>query len=679
MKNPLLLSAAIAAVSACQPTAPDQVVAPQPLVPPPTVTAPQPPTTAAPVAPAPAPMTPDEFNRRAVRLNLPIFWADTNGNTSPDPAEIKALLFYPSETKWTEGGAFTPAFKEAHARILAAEKDTKDLPAAEAERRRLVREDLVQGEPTLVYNDLTGLSAEEKTLVRHIAAASKLVDSLYAAQRGIGPLHAQVPADDAASQSLFRRNWGPKCIGPKTDKNPACSAIPGAPKAAVGIYPASIQKDPKFCETLEKHPDAKKLLDPFVVVQEKDGKLAPVPYTEAYKDTMAAVAVELRAAAADIKDPKEAPLKAYLTAAARSFTDNKWQPADEAWAKMNAQNSRFYLRIGPDETYWEPCSQKAGFHVSFARINLDSLEWQKKLVPVQQEMEKSLADLIGAPYKARKVTFDLPDFIDIIWNSGDDRQPMGWTAGQSLPNWGPVANQGRGRTMVMSNINTDPDGLKRRRQQAESLLTKESMASYADSVAPGLLSIILHEAAHNLGPSHEYKYKGKKDTDAFGGGLSAMLEELKAQSGALYYVEFVKKRGLISPTLAQQTYVDSLVWGFGQIAQGLYTASGARKAYGQLAAIHLGFFMDEGAVTFDQAAIAANGADKGAFVIHLDKLPAAADKLMKTVATIKATGDKAAAEALAKRYVDGDFVPVKLVTERALRFPKGSLVYALDL
>ena len=28
-----------------------------------------------------------------------------------------------------------------------------------------------------------------------------------------------------------------------------------------------------------------------------------------------------------------------------------------------------YLRVGPDETYWEPCNQKGGFHLTFARIN----------------------------------------------------------------------------------------------------------------------------------------------------------------------------------------------------------------------------------------------------------------------------------------------------------------------
>jgi hypothetical protein len=53
--------------------------------------------------------------------------------------------------------------------------------------------------------------------------------------------------------------------------------------------------------------------------------------------------------------------------------------------------------------------------------------------------------------------------------------------------------------------------------------------------------------------------------------------------------------------------------------------------------------------------------------------------MMKTVGTIKATTDKAGAEALVKKYVDGTVVPQKVITDRELRFPKASFVYAIDM
>ena len=159
---------------------------------------------------------------------------------------------------------------------------------------------------------------------------------------------------------------------------------------------------------------------------------------------MQAASNELRAAARAPRPAiaSEAALKAYLEAATKAFRDNNWVPADEAWSRMTATNSKWYLRIGPDEVYAEPCGIKALFHLSFGRINQKSLRLQTMLDPLKAEMEKLVAALAGPPYQARPVTFHLPDFVDIVLNAGDSRPPMGATFGQSLPNFGPVASRG---------------------------------------------------------------------------------------------------------------------------------------------------------------------------------------------------------------------------------------------
>jgi hypothetical protein len=295
-------------------------------------------------------------------------------------------------------------------------------------------------------------------------------------------------------------------------------------------------------------------------------------------------------------------------------------------------------------------------------------------------MEDAIAKLAGAPYKSRKVTFHLPDFIDIIVNAGDDRDALGATIGQSLPNWGPVANEGRGRTVAMVNINTDPDSRAARKLQMESMLDAASAKLYPASTEPGLLSTILHEATHNLGPAHEYKVGGKDDDVVFTGPIASMMEELKAQSGALFLLEFLRNKKLITDEMAQGAFVDSIIWAFGHISQGMYTGDKSRKAYGNLAAIQIGYMIDKGALTWDPNATAANGTDKGAFTIHADKLVPVANELMKEVAGIKARGDKAAAEKLIAKYVDAEtVVPHKIISERVLRHPKPSFVYSVLL
>lgn len=655
--------------------------------PPPPAPPPPPPPPPAPVVVAPPPrpvyqgLDRLEFNRNAVRANLPIYWvSDANHDGIVDPPEVVPLRFYPTVGIWTDDNAFTPDFDRAWQTIKAAGTIAASTPPTPEDRRRaLVAEDLDQGLSTLVASDFTSSPPDDRAFVIRMLRVARMIDDLYATQIGMAALAPRIAEGDDLSKSLFRRNWGPRCVAPLTEKNPECTAIPGAPKPLTDAYPAELQADPTFCTALEKLPNAKALLDPFVVVR-KDaaGKLAPVPLTQAYQGSMSTIADELRKAADAVTDPAEASLKEYLMAASASFRTNDWVPADEAWSRMTVTNSRWYVRVAPDEVYWDPCGHKAAFHLTFARINRESLAWQAKFDPVRQEMEQSLAKHIGAPYKPRKVSFHLPDFIDIIVNAGNDREALGGAIGESLPNWGPVAASGRGRTVAMVNLFTDPDSVAIRRKQAESLLTKETMAAYDDSSDPGLLDTILHEATHNLGPGHEYKVGGKNDAQAFGGPLASMLEELKAQTGTLYYLNFAVEKGLLNAEAARRSYVSTFAWALGHISRGMYTEAHAPKAYSQLAAIQVGFLMDEGAITFDAAAPAADGS-VGAFAIHFDKMPAAVDKMMKVVGHIKATSDKKAALALAARYVDGDRVPQKLVTERELKYPKQSLVYAVRL
>jgi hypothetical protein len=622
-----------------------------------------------------------DFNKLAVQLNVPVYWiADANNNKVVEPDEVAPLLFYGGERPWTEGGKFTADFDATYDQIVAASKEPPlDQTNAEGKRRALVRLDLEAGRPTLVRSDLRSLSAEDKAFVKRMLGIADQIDNLYETQNGAKAAATKL-ANDPESHSLFRRNRGPKCEGPVSSKDPACSALPGAPKHIVDLYPAELQAKDGFCKELQARKDADTLMGHFNVVRGTPDALTASPYHEAYKTQMNGIANALTDTANAMKDASEQALVTYLRAAAASFNSNEWIGADEAWAKMSVDNSKWYVRVAPDETYWEPCAQKAGFHLTFARINQGSKEWQAKLVPVQQEMEDAIAKLAGAPYKSRKVTFHLPDFIDIIVNAGDDRDALGATIGQSLPNWGAVANEGRGRTVAMVNINTDPDSRAARKAQMESMLDAASAKLYPESTEPGLLSTILHEATHNLGPAHEYKVGGKDDDAVFGGPISSMMEELKAQSGALFLLEFLRNKKLISDEMARGAFVDSIVWAFGHISQGMYTGDKQRKAYGNLAAIQIGYMIDKGALTWDANATAANGTDKGAFTIHADKLVPVANELMKEVAGIKARGDKAAAEKLIARYVDAEtIVPHKIISERVLRHAKPSFVYSVLL
>jgi hypothetical protein len=405
-----------------------------------------------------------------------------------------------------------------------------------------------------------------------------------------------------------------------------------------------------------------------------------VPYAEAYREDMEAVAKELESAAAAFGDD-EAAFKAYLGAAAKAFRTNDWEPANEAWVAMGPTNSKWYLRVGPDETYHEPCSWKAGFALQLARINLASLEWQKKLEPVKGEMEKTLAGLAGAPYKARDVKFKLPDFIDVTINAADQRNPHGATIGQSLPNWGKTAEKG-GRTVVMTNLYTDADSRETLEKQVASLYCKDTFAGFTSEPNAALLSVVLHEAAHNLGPAHDYKVKGKTDDDIFGGPLASTMEELKAQTSALFFTWWLVDQKLLSETEAKQATLRDVAWAFGHISRGMYAASGDPRPYSQLASIQVGSMMKAGAVTWKGEELAANGTDKGCFEVDLGKWRSSVNDLGKRVLMAKGKGDKKDAEAMKASFVDAKDEWSTLrekIAERWLRAPKATFVYSVKL
>jgi hypothetical protein len=656
---------------------------------------PQKPDARAPVAlasaapPAPAPVSPGfdriarkEFNRRAVELELPIFWRhDENSDGAVDPNELAVLWGRKPAARADfvgPDGAFSARFRETYDHLLAP-VDTGGLSAAEEARREAVRAELAQGRPTLIESDFSNASPEDRTLLSHVLDVARAIERIYAQQKGSAGLEQRIPADDAASHALFFRNQGPFCVAPKTEKNPACHALPEPGPRVVGLYPAEIQSDPKFCEMLERQPNGKELMGHFsaVVPGAKPKSFAALGYSKAYRNEAESIAKSLQAAAAALASD-EAALKKYLLAAAAGFLDDDWEPANQAWVEMSPQNSKYYLRVGPDEVYFEPCGWKAGFALTFARINRESNELQALLDPYKQELENELAALAGKPYRPRTVKFKLPDFIDIVLNAGDSRAPLGGTIGQSLPNWGAVAKRG-GRTVTMTNISTDADSQAQSRALMSSLFCQDTMAKASTDPKVALLSVVLHEAAHNLGPSHDYAAFGKVSEAAFGGALASTLEELKAQTAALYFPRRLVERRLIPEETAVRALIYDVSWGFGHIAQGMYDAGGQPRHYSQLASIQLGSFVQAGALVW-KAEAAANGSDQGCFDLDFSRLQPAIDVLMKRVLEIKSRGDRKSAEQLKTEFVDAENAwkaTRATITERWLRAPKASYVYSI--
>ncbi|MCP4916161.1 MAG: hypothetical protein GY913_04495 [Proteobacteria bacterium] len=537
------------------------------------------------------------------------------------------------------------------------------------DRQRAVELELAQGRVTPVVTDLSAFTAEEQAMVAHLQVAAQAIERLYLKQRGAFGM--QPP--DQVSQQLFDRNQGPWCDSTATADDPACSAVDGAPPYIVGIYPESLQSD-GFCVDLEaRNAD---VMDPFHVARLEGDELVAVPYTEAWPQDMAAAADALNAAADALEGTDETALQAYLRAAAKAFGDNDWFAADAAWAEMNQRNSAWYLRVGPDETYWEPCSRHAGFHMVLARVNSDGLVWQDALSPVKQDMEAAIAELAGPQYAERTVGFELPEFIDIVLNAGDARSSRGATVGQSLPNWGPVADAG-GRTVAMTNLFNDPLTLEAQRRTMESLFCPATMPLWSPDREAFLVTTVLHEAAHNLGPTSGHRVDGQSDEERFGGPLASMLEELKAQTAALYYTETLSETGVLAEEMVVPMHMADIAWALKKVGEGMSTPEGNSKAYPRLAAIQIGWLLDFGALSWDDTTLAANGQDAGCFELHAEKLSPAIHSMAAEVFRVKGDMNVESAQGLEAGYVLDPPPWHAVVAERTNREPQPSFTYEL--
>ena len=234
----------------------------------------------------------------------------------------------------------------------------------------------------------------------------------------------------------------------------------------------------------------------------------------------------------------------------------------------------------------------------------------------------------------------------------------------------------------MTNLYTDHDSRARQAEQGSMLLCGDTDSQYRPQGRESVLNSLLHEAAHNLGPAHEYAVAGKTDVVRFGGPLASTFEELKAQNSALFLTALLTTKGVLTEEETRRILRDGITWAFGHISRGMYDVDGTPRNYSHLAAIQIGSFIDAKAITWRAQQAAANGKDQGCFEIDYAKLPGAVASLEREVLQIKARGDRAAAEKLKRRYVDakggfGDLMAT--IASRYQRTPKASFVYGIAM
>jgi hypothetical protein len=220
----------------------------------------------------------------------------------------------------------------------------------------------------------------------------------------------------------------------------------------------------------------------------------------------------------------------------------------------------------------------------------------------------------------------------------------------SLPNWGPHAGKGA-RTLAMTNLFRDADSVAMERERAATVLCADTIGDVSGDDEPVLLSTVLHEMTHGLGPGGTHRVNGRLDVQIFGGALAGVLEELKAQVGAMHLMTVLERRGVVDERFKRQARVADLLWSVGKWLDPMYTSDGQPRSYAQLSAIVLGRLHQAGAIAWRADELSADRQHRGCLSLNSERVDLAVEALGRDVLELKARGDRSAAERLVGEWV----------------------------
>ena len=615
----------------------------------------------------------DDFNRLSAQsLGEPnaLVWTDHNKDGAISPGEMSGGELPTYVSAGDVHSIFTPKFEPHYRRLAEQFRQENVAKELKLTSRRLITTD-VDATLRALPKSLKVTSAEVALYKRGIAKLLEVAPHIQQAfERQAGYAHdlKKTTGLTDSDRDLLTRYTTPWC---RANTSEFCTALPDFAARQGAVMASGIT-----CDALGKSPTGPNA--PFSVVANDNGKPKAIPYATYYAAQLQPSAALLREAA-DIfaKIPREKVLAQYLVQLADDFSKTDVYPyvaSDALWIAHQKSDSIIFARIGPDENSGandgDSCHNKAAFHFSIGLKNFESTALTAQFKTNLQKWEDSYAALVGDPkiYKAQQVAVLLPDFLDIIYQNGDDTGgPGGTTSGQTLPNWcgaDGTAEPCVRRTMIYANKTSQSYNEADLKKYIRPLF-HSSQQKYLRPGKDNFKAIVLHELAHNFGPQAGKLKPGTSVTyqatlERGNVNWSGMIEEFKAQMGALYFptLDLQEKRAaakngtLSARELAkvEEAYkydmVNTISWSQSHILRA--TRSGKFKSgspYARLSAATVGYFVEQGALQFD--------IETKTWKLNFDKFPDAVTRLAQKVVGMYARGDFKEVDDFMTHYLTG--------------------------
>ena len=473
-----------------------------------------------------------------------------------------------------------------------------------------------------------GLTDRERRHVGKLVEASRQIEQIYWRQcdpEGMRLYVSLVRSSDPKDEALRRYLWINGSRFDLLDENkPFVGTEPMSPGRA--LYPKDITRA-EIEGYVKTHPEQKAAIYSERTVVVRDGRmLKTIPYHVQYKPWLEKAARALREAAELSDYPSFAN---YLRLRAKALLTDDYYESDAAWVDL--VDPKFDLILAPYETYLDDLLGVKGSYGAAVMIRNEEASgklavFQKYVPEIQEALPLAAED--KPTQRGRRSPMEV---MDTPYRAGDLRHGYQAVA-DNLPNDPKIHEKKGSKRIFFDNFMNArvseviiPVSKRLIREDQARLVTGEGY----------LVTTMMHEVSHGIGPAFARVSGQKKDIRASIGPAFSGLEEAKADITGLFGLDWLIKKGALPEARRNEYYASHLGGIFRTVRFGV------AEAHARAEMMEFNYFTEKQAITRDA---------NGVYAMDFTKMPGAVASLAKELLEIEATGDRARAEAWFKRY-----------------------------
>src|ERR1700691_1315042 len=427
------------------------------------------------------------------------------------------------------------------------------------------------------------LSVRDQQLVRKLVEACSYLESIYWRQsdpEGLTLYQSLASGTNHRDVQLRRYLWINASRFDLLDQDKPFVGTETMP-AGRGFYPANLTHD-QVEQYVKQHPEQKKAIyDQFTIVRWHHEQLEAVPYHIAFRAFLEPAARALRAAA---KLSDDAAFANFLRLRADALLSDDYFASDLAWQEL--KNPKFDIIFAPYETYLDGLLGVKGSYGAAVLVRNDreskKLELFAGYVPQIQD-----ALPLAAEDRPSKHGLETPmEVMDAPFPAGD--LTHGYQAvADNLPN-DPRVHELKGSKKLFFKNFMDARVNYVILPVARKLMEPEQAAKVSGEGY--LLTTIMHEICHGLGPAYSRTASGKLDIrEAIGPAFSG-LEEAKADVTGMFGLKWLVDHDAL-PKEKLEEYYASYVGGVFRTVR-----FGTAEAHGRAEMMEFNYLSERGAI-----------------------------------------------------------------------------------